>query len=151
MDLESPASTCRLSGMSHCPATLLPIPFPFLCPFAPGVPQVLQRHIPGHVLSPSLWALGFFCLSSNSHSLGTLPLAQPVPCSVYLQEILASPSAIAVEFSSWQRIKSNSPALSQIPTNPTCSTGSRACCCGAGALWCHTGGDGTRTRLHIMC
>lgn len=43
----------------------------------------------------------------------------------------------------------NSPAASQMPTNPVCPTEPRACCCAAGPLWCHTGGEDTRTRLCI--
>lgn len=83
-DLQTSASACSLSGMSPCPAAFLPILFPFLCPFFPVVPEVLQMHVPGHVLSPSLWTLGFFCLSSNSP--GSL-----APCLCHSWPLLCAP------------------------------------------------------------
>lgn len=139
------------AGFQGCPIVLQPS-CPFPSPFCAHLPQERLKFSKGTFQAMCFhFPFGRWAFSASHPTPTALPLAQPVPCSVYLQEILASPSAIAVEFGSWQRIKSNSPALSQIPTNPTCSTGSRACCCGAGALWCHTGGDGTRTRLHIMC
>ena len=59
--------------------------------------------------------------STSDICLGLLPLSQTVPCIGYLHEIFASPPAIAIVFGNWHGIMSNSPAQSQIPTNPLCS------------------------------
>lgn len=60
--------------------------------------------------------------STSDICLGLLPLSWTVPCIGYPHEIFASPRAIAVVFGNWHGIMSNSPARSQIPTNPIRST-----------------------------
>lgn len=148
-DLQTSASACRDVPLScSLPAHPLPLFVPIFPSSASSSPNTRSR--PPAFTFPL--DTGLFLPLIQLPREPWLPAFDTAgPCSVHLQEILPSLPAVIVEFGTWQKVKSNSPALSQIPTNPTYSMESRVWCCGAGALWCHPGGEDTRTRLCIVC
>lgn len=97
--------------------------------FPVGTVAFSASHPPPTSLGPCLW-----------HSW-------PLPCASPGDFSLSSCCHCGIWIPANDQVKL--PALSQMPTNPMCSMGCRACCSGAGALRCHTAGEDTRTRFAL--